>query len=311
MSDKSQDQGRPEGSGPEGPRVQPRAKRRWLRRILLAFFLLLATGAGVVWHLLGKQPAHWASYWEFVEKTPPHEIKKLAQSVKDKFSALGRLGLDPRTPGGLPGEDSGIWINPQTTGELWAWPETITTLQLSTLELNAWMNDEFDQWMKYQGYVKPEAIHKPAIAMEADGSMLAAFEYQSDYLTQIFNGKCDLVFKPDGKAIMTIGEYRAGELPLPVGTIGDYLRKQAPNVPAAAEAADWLDKLKEVEFRPMIKLENGRKAHMTALKPKNGGVEITMRIAGRKRTEPELAEYRRKQALERDAPAIASPPVQD
>ena len=144
----------------------------------------------------------------------------------------------------------------------------------------SWLAEKIHEWMSYRDYVMPENIADPMIAV-TDEQLLLSFAINTSAFSQVFTAGFDIDFREDGNASLKLRNVKAGSLPLPVDGIGNYIRSQAPDSGAARKAANWLDKLDGVEFKPSMKLGKKHKAQVTDYAVVEGGIAMTVRVEKR------------------------------
>ena len=145
-------------------------------------------------------------------------------------------------------------------------------------ELRALVAARFDEWMESRGYVMPKGITDPTIAIDGN-TLILAFEYRTPHFSQVISAKFDLEIEADGMALLTLEEFLAGSLPVPVHAIGRYLAEQVPgDDEGVAKVGEWLGKLEQLRFKPVLELKHRRRAQVTAYDVVDGGIELTVRI---------------------------------
>jgi len=85
-----------------------------------------------------------------------------------------------------------------------------------------------------------------------DGQLIAAFELETRQFSQVFTGQFDLDFNEDGYVTLKMVSFQAGRLPVPASEIGNCLRENSGDCVLAESAGEWLEKLEEVSFNPVL-----------------------------------------------------------
>jgi len=269
-----------------GSAVTAPRKRRFFFKLVLFTLLAVAAAGGYALYLLRSEPEHWKRNRAFFARTAPAEVKRIAGDVQSKLLAH----FDPAAAAAL-----AAGYSPETLARLAEVArarglnaDDLSQLHFSVDELNAWLRENLAEWMNYNGYVKPNEIADPMLAIE-QGKLIAAFAYTSPRFSQIFSASFDATIHGDGTASMKLGEVTAGNLPLPGGSIASAMKDRAggasaSDIPGASETADsaeragaWLDKLDDVKFKPILKLAPGKKIEVLAYQLNGAGVDLTIR----------------------------------
>lgn len=277
-----------------GSETPKRGKRHWLRRIAVTLVVLLLVGAGLTVYLLQHQPLAYRNAQQVLAQTTPESRKALLNSL------LARLTL-------LTNEAENVTIDPyqsmsgeQNLGRIDAYgmfqgrtlirnidaiikPEEhvdrFVELKLSNEELIALVHEMFVDWTIQRGYIVPGGINDPAVIVK-DGELLIAFGIQTEYWQQVFSGKLELSFSPNGMAAGQVQQLYAGSLPVSIMSIHDMLKIQMPKSEHdfAQKLGDWLSKLKHFEFRPVIELDKRRRARVVGMTVSENTVTFEMRV---------------------------------
>ncbi len=273
----------------EGLRADKRPRRRlrkWCVRVVLVVALLGVGMVGVVIWLSRSTPQHWQEHQAFLESTTPQEREAIAQRAEqrllDLLDASAKVntgtpdGFRPNGSGGVDADDARVKKRTLPDGTV----EWVREMSLTEREANALMIQRYKEWMKQRGYVVPNGVGDPMVKLESDG-MLMAFAYRHGGVEQVFSLRFGLRFQKNGKARLALHEVFAGELPIPTDAIGSTLRRAAPDNPDVAKAADWLEKLKDLEFRPLFKIDDAHKATVEGYKLKGKGIALKLRVRQR------------------------------
>ena len=284
-----------DGPDQEAADKQPK-KRSPLRFLFKAAFTVVAVlivGSAVVFYLAQSEPTYWKEHQKMLRETTPEQFEQLAEEVNDQLDALATLGLeeidqeiyahsesrDAMT--GIDADDSPTdeAITPKVK------PEDVhinkeKTILLNNNQLAATVQTRMDQWMGERGYVKPDEINDPMIAVSG-GNLVMAFELEAGGVSQVISGRFDLKIREDGIAELTMDSFQVGNLPVPADAIGEHLRNSTGD-DRAVKAGEWLEKLQYMEFKPVIELENRRRARVQSYKLLEKGLELTVRVQDHK-----------------------------
>jgi len=260
---------------------KPRKLRKLIKRTILLSLLTLTIVAVVMFYLARSEPAHWKEHQAFIHQTSPEQIAQLTDDVQSQLDLLANLGIDQsknhETTSFSIGDD------PLLEGVR---PEDVhinqdQTLTLTNDQLAAVVQTRLDGWMQERGYIKPPEIKDPMIAVD-DGKLVMAFELDAGGFKSVISGKFELTIKEDGTAELSLKRFLVGKLPVPANAIGEHLRKQSNGDERAAKVGDWLEKLQQFTFKPVLELENRRRARIQDYKLLDKGLELTVRIQDHK-----------------------------
>jgi uncharacterized protein YpmS len=279
------------------PAEKPRTWRKRIWRAALLTLLALAVAVGVVIYLAKSEPEYWKQHERFLAETSPQKMAQLAGQVQDRLDKLANLGLDGSDPAtralqaltgqGLPG---GILDTQDAvddgSGQPRVKPENVhinteQTLTLNNEELAAVVKLRLDEWMKERGYVKPEEVKDPLIAVE-DNELVMAFKFNAGKLSAVISGKFNVTVLENGMAELSLKRFLVGKLPVPADAIADHLREKTGGDARAAKVGEWLSKLKLIEIKPVLELEHRRRARVMAYKVQKNSLELTVRIQDHK-----------------------------
>ncbi len=259
-------------------------RRRFWRRVILLSLLVLVCGVGGVVFLSRSQPTHWKKHREFLQTHSREQVETLSQNVDRKLLALFDTSSNTRhvspdgTPAGVVTATNNDPSTPKAAGIDLANADSdqLREIHLTMDEVNAWLHTNLDEWMRERGYDKPAEITNPMMALES-GRLIAAFEYRKLNISQIFSASFNTRFLPDGKAALSLQDVTAGRMPVPVGAIGSTIAMTGPDE-QAKHVAQWINKLQNVEFRPILKLAPGKKILVTDYKVIPDGIDLTVRL---------------------------------
>jgi hypothetical protein len=281
------------------PTAPPRRRRLWLR-LTLGLLLIAAIAGGTVIVLLRTDPPHWREHQRFLSKSP-QEIQQLAQSVEGRVLSSLMLKLETAEMELLGGRFQGTnqdmpsqapapigreqsardgAVTRLASGGALRGAKLVTpptTLTLTVEEINAWITENFADWMTYKGYDLPREIQEPMFSLR-DGGMLLAFRYDSPEWSQVFTATFDVQINDDGRARLQLRDVQAGNLPIPTHAIGKTVAQGAPGSDQAQQVANWLDKLNDFEFSPVIKLDQNRKVRVLAYELRSDSVELIVEM---------------------------------
>lgn len=248
------------------PRLHKRRSRALLRRFALAAFLLMIIGAVVVFLLMQTEPHYWEDNQAFLHNHTPEEINAIADRLEARI--LGVLMAHDANASRV--RDTNM---PQIPGE---GPDTRTVF-MTTEEVNAWMAKRLHAWARYQGYLVPEQFQDPMVAID-DGHLTFAFRYASPGWSQVFSGRLYASFDDTNHAKLRIKRVRAGEMPIPPGGIGLYIRHHMGNDVESGSNADWFDKVDEIDFNPKFKSQSRQRVWLKGYTVRDGGIYLVLKI---------------------------------
>lgn len=268
--------------------------KRWIRRSVLCVALAGLAAAGVTYYLLQRPPAVWQEARAILDESSPAQRAEAAEAVKQRLAALAggvaeradgsavgvgpgpeRLSLDKRQGKGKQADT--LADEPVDLSKV---PVDQThEVLLSNEELVAMIEQMFDEWALQRGYVVPDEVGKPVV-MARGGDLVFAFEVSSGSWSQVFSGGLDLSFTPDGMAQGKVQGLTAGSLPLSVQSIGGFVKDNLPasKQDLADQLGDWLSELDGFEFKPVLELDNRRRARVLGMRISDDAVTLTMRV---------------------------------
>lgn len=247
---------------------------RALKMIGLSLLAITTIAGAAVLYLLRCEPPHWKAYQAFLRDTPPAQLQRLAAEVQKRLESLVLLADDAI----LSGETRLLAVSGEVDVEHYR--PVFKTLHLSPEEVNAWATEQFREWMTYRGYEMPAELTSPMVAID-NGRLLASFKYESPVWNQVFTVGFRTRFFDDGRAQLQLAEVRAGNLPLPGGNIGAYIRSKAPDTDSARRVSQWLEKLDRVEFKPSMKVGSDHKVTVVGYEVGKDGLHLALKIERR------------------------------
>lgn len=263
-----------------------RKPRRWGRRLRRAGTIVAIFGCAAgawVFHLAKSEPAAWRDHQRFVETTSPEKIASMAGAVEGRLMQMVGL-FAPQTAdagAGTPADDSPAARESAFAAALTAMtPEQLATprtIKLTREEMNAVLQTHLREWSESRGYDMPDAITNPMIWIEGD-HLVFGFRFEAGAFSQVITGTSDLKFEDDGKARFEVLQYRAGQLPIPVDSLGDFLRKRSEGNDSAAQASQWIEKLRNFRFKPVFKLKTRHTVHATGYRVVDNGESVELTV---------------------------------
>ena len=273
--------------------------KRWARRLLWITALVLVAGGVTLVVMLRSTPSFWREH----QAMTTQERQAAAEQAQAKLDALIQQAYRE------PHKSSAFDLEPPMEERYGPFAETqpkktiahatqpdtamrmlgvdpadipldiADTLTLTNAVLAAIIAVHFPQWLDDRGYVLPSGIREPMAAAH-NGKLHFAFAYRAGAWSQVFSGDFRLTMLPSGMAELRLGQMRAGNVPLPLHSVGDFIaaRVAPEHRGKAEEVGDWLNKLRRIEIRPVIKLEHRRRARITNYRVLSEGVELTVRI---------------------------------
>ncbi|MEM6392997.1 MAG: hypothetical protein AAF797_09515 [Planctomycetota bacterium] len=281
-------------SGGELSSSKDKRPRRWARRLLwggVCGLVLSGLSVTALWWATQSTPVFYAEYLDkSAEERASAEAAldaKLAALVESAYRETERAA------------DSGEWSATQGPAGLErqrdelevmvssAVPEAhaqevridaVRDLSLDNAELAALVARHLDEWMRQRGYVRPAALKRPIVAV-VRGRLHLAFTLQTERYTQTFSGEMNLRLIDTGMAELSVSRLRAGELPLPVDSVGGYLAGRDSE--RGRQIGEWLETLERVEFRPVLKLEHGVRARLVDFTLREEAIDLRLRLQDR------------------------------
>ncbi len=270
---------------------------RIIRRTALFALVVVALTVGTAFFLARSEPAHWKQHQQFLAETSPKQIEELAGQVEDKLKELANLGLEEAVgshgsvtswvqsltrPDDTPIDDEARAEPAQTNIK----PEDVRinvekTITLNNEQLAAVIQTRMDEWMQERGYIKPDEIKDPMIAIK-DGKLVMAFLIQSGPFSAVISGKFTLNILDNGMAELILNRFLVGQLPVPADALGEHLRESSGGDKRAAQVGEWLGKLQYLQVKPVLELEHRRRARVMDYKILDDGLELQVRVQDHK-----------------------------
>lgn len=272
-------------------------KRRWIKRAVLSALVLAVAGVGLAVYLLQRPPVFYREAREVLRETSAQSRERMTRDLMtrlaDLTAAAPNIEQAPLSPsagparidvfGSIGGPGAGRSAAPAVLHAGTEEPiDRFVEMQLSNQELVAFVNEMFVEWSIQRGYIIPGGVNDPVV-MARDGELVLAFDIDTPYWKQVFSGKLDIAFGEDGMAVGKVTELKAGSLPMTMMTMRDVLEAQVPEShhDMIERMVRWLNKLDRFEFRPVIELENSRRARVYAMAVRDAGVRFKLRVQDR------------------------------
>ena len=264
--------------------------RRVAKRVLMLGLLGSVVVVCVLIYMARSTPDYWKEHERFIQNTSPEQLEELAEEVEDKLDELANLGVEEAIKEAAE-PNIQILTDPdaeeapvETAAQVK--PEDVKInvdkkIMLDNEQLAAVVKARMDEWMTDRGYVKPPEITDPMITID-DGKLIMAFRFQSGSFSQVISGNFDIEFLDDGMAILRMQRFLVGQLPVPADKIGEQLSKHSGGNQRAAKVGEWMEKLQELEFKPVIELENRRRARVQSFTLLEKGMEVVVRVQDHK-----------------------------
>jgi len=271
------------------PDPEPRPGRvfKRIRRVLLVAVLAIGCAAGALFYLAKSEPAYYQSQQAFIDSTPPEQLEALAEEVEAGFEALANLNIQEA---GGPGTslDPGPALNQDDAPPAEATalkPEDVRidtekTVTLDNDQLAAVVHQRTDQWIKDRGYLMPDEIMDPVVAVD-DGRLMMAFRLQSGPFSAVVSGQFTMDILDDGMAELMLERFYVGKLPVPAERLSEHLYDLTGDR-RMEEAGRWLSKLSYMQIKPVLEVENRRRVRVTDYKVHDDELELTVRIQDHK-----------------------------
>ncbi|HAI12866.1 MAG TPA: hypothetical protein DCM28_14250, partial [Phycisphaerales bacterium] len=179
-----------------------RTRRKRVRRFI-AYSLVILTAiicVLVAWGVYQFQhdPAYWTANEKFLKENTSEEIEGLANEAHNIISnALSTIMIQPNGQRIIASEKSPIE----------------KTINLSTNQINAWLDRHFERWASNQNIQLPSEISNIMIHPE-NGRVAMAFRYSKGEIQKVISLVFDISMVGDGKAMFHLTQLRTGSLPL-------------------------------------------------------------------------------------------------
>lgn len=264
---------------------------RIIKRTALVALVAVALIAGTAFFLVRSEPAHWKEHQQFLAETSPKQLEALAAQVEEQLNELANLGLTEKNNGNgsvtswvqsLAHPDDVSNDEQSDSEQANIKPEDVRvntekTISLNNEQLAAVMQLRMDDWMKNRGYVKPNEVKKPMIAVK-DGKLVMAFRIKSGPFNAVISGKFNLSILDNGMADLTLSSFLVGQLPVPAEALGEYLRDKSGGDRNAQQAGEWLGKLQHMQIKPVVELKHRRRARVMDYTLHDDGLDLQVRI---------------------------------
>jgi|GEM_PF-2307274 len=253
--------------------------KRWRTRLVLGFVAAALIGAGTTVYLLKRPPAVWREAQQVLKDTTPQQRKLLARDVMRRLFNQDQAPQNSDGNEAQPGSGKHAGLLPgNARGNGTSFDKTYE-VRMSNQELIAVASEMVEDWMTQRGYVMPTNLRSPVVVVE-NGQLTIAFELTSGAWSQVFSGRIELSFNPDGMAHGRVTELTAGSLPVSVVTIGDFLADNAPaaELTSVERAGEWIEQMESFEFRPVLELEDRSRLRVLDMQLEEESLVLTVRL---------------------------------
>lgn len=239
--------------------------RRWLLRAAGLIVVLIVLGGVAAWQLIGQRPLWWRS----VNAADPATIDR-AKSVENMVinEVYQRRAADPVYQ---PTEE-GSWRS-----ERWV-------IRIPVTEANAWLNARLPKWManQHDPVRLPSELEGLRVEFQ-EGVILVGAQVRAGGQTRIFTATLEPELAPDGSLWLPARWVHVGRLPVPVPvllrSVGAVIRRMIPPSVLALPETEAMARAfageQPVVERPVLRLEDGRRVRVLAVRPRDGVLEIT------------------------------------
>ncbi len=279
MSDAPNDQSKPRGFG------------KVIKRTILLAVLVTALAATAVFFLAKSEPGYYKQHQQFLSETTPEQIQELVAQVDKKLEALATLGIEEVVndaiavtgQGPKAHTDPGSETDPTEAPKIA--PEDVhinadQTIMLNNKQLAAIVQTQMQDWMDDRGFIMPEEVFDPMVAVN-NGGLVAAFRMESDHFSAVISGKFHLNILDTGMAELTLDRFLVGSLPVPAEALSDYLYDMTGDS-RMQQAGEWLGKLSYMQVKPVFELKHRRRARVMDYHVHDDEIELTLRIQDHK-----------------------------
>ena len=224
-------------------------------------------------------------------------MQALANEVEAKIDELSNLGLEEAQnkrgeveswmqsltrPTDQPTDDGQATEEKQETVR----PEDVKInvekkMTLTNEQLAAIVQTRFDDWMKERGYERPKEMQDPMVAVQ-DDDLVMAFRLESGSFSAVISGKFYVEILDNGMAELTLRRFLVGQLPVPSDMLGEHLRNASGGDSRMQQIGEWLGKLQFIEIKPVLEIENRRRARIMDYKIIKDGLELSVRVQDHK-----------------------------
>ena len=256
--------------------MQPKKKRRWLRRCVLWTALVVTCTAGLTVYLLKRPPLAWRLSQEVLNQSTPEMREQISAGLRDRLANIAQKQTGQEEQVSIYSK----FLHSDAPDQISDTPlDQFVEMQLTNAELIAMVNEFFVEWTEQRGYIVPGGVNDPVVIAH-NGRLLMTFMVHTPYWQQVFSGEVDLTFRSDGMAIGKVDTLNAGSLPVSLLSIGEWLKLQMPasEHETAERLGEWLGNLEHFEFRPVLELEHRRRARVLAMAVGDDSVTLKMRV---------------------------------
>lgn len=256
---------------------------------MLALGLLAVLGGGWCYWLWRSEPVYWQQHAQYIENTTPEARMATAQAVEQRL--LDEISYTPAGDGADSGGNAGGTAKAERVASGVVErvadtadgkgddvdPDAPREVFLSIREINAWVDQRLDQWVKHQGSKMPGFIQKPMLTVE-DDHLVIAFRFVHPPIDQIISVLSDVEIEPDkGQAVMRVRGVRGGRLRIPgVKAVTSAVQDKAGEGDFKDIAAKVTEAFDGRSFDPLLDLNN-RKIRLVGFELQPEGVKLIIR----------------------------------
>lgn len=258
-----------------GKQTEGESKKRPLSRLvkrgLLVVCLLVIVAGAAIFYLAKSPPRYYAEYQRFLKTTSPERVQRLSSDVDERLEALADLGVEQAKENAAREGSEIDDVRPEDVHI-----NANKTLTLTNEQLAAMVQTHLDDWMKSRGYNMPQEVVEPMVAVD-EGQLVMAFTLQSGPTSFVVSGQFSLQFMNNGYATLHLDRFLVGKLPVPAQSLSHHLYN-ATGDPRLEQVGEWLSKLQDLELKPVLELENRRRARVMNYHIRDDELELTLRI---------------------------------
>ncbi|QDU70902.1 hypothetical protein [Mucisphaera calidilacus] len=259
---------------------EPSRKRRIpIVKITLGLLALGLATVGVLAYLLLATPGHVRQAQAFIEQTPQPKLSQIAESLEQRFT--NRLGdnassIDNSTRQLLQGTASAgtspdLSLARNSSEDDENAPQTIT---MSYDEINAWLSQRLDSWVRNQGGQLPQ-FARDYLLTHKDGRLALAFRMSSDGISGWVSVFLKLQINTHDTATVTVTGIEAGHLRMPSNNISLRLREYAKKN-ASSSAKTLADAFNGKSFDPVFPMDRKTDVRVTDISTTQQGITVTI-----------------------------------
>ena len=279
-------------------------KKRWIKISVLSALALLVAGVGVAVYLIQRPPMMYRQARQVLDQTTEQAREQIRDNVLMRLADLTQASDNIETSDQPIAQDpthrlqridpfGSFTRESDMTAQLLIPPPTkraehdekidrFVEMELTNEEMVAFVSEIFVDWTIQRGYIIPGGVNDPVVVVK-DGNLALAFAIQTPYWEQVFSGDLKIDFQDNGMAVGRVTDLQAGSLPISLSSVGRTLKMQFPDSEAddAERLTGWLNKLDRFEFRPVIELDNRRRARVFGMEAGKDSVTLKLRVQDR------------------------------